>query len=195
MPTLLSPADLSKAQWDNLVALLRAESGLGPAPSGTSPGTRLSGIAYVGQGFQMWTEKVPAIGVQLMEFTETPAASGRHWVDTRFHVIVCAKSTDTSAASRFGANTKPNQEDAMANLQPFVSDGSGNGVSPVLRDIQYRKLGTTTVGGNVQPNAQFIQIERISYEWEIGQGQTGTSAEVFAYAILELRARQWVAIF
>ena len=170
MPNL-DPADLSKAQWDYLVTLLNNEKA-----------TRLSGIQYIGKAYQLWSEVVPSIGVQLKKFTENEYATTRHKVVTTFDIILAVKSTDASAVERFGANTPANLEDAMAILQPYVSDGSGNGLSPVLRDPQYRTLNG---------NAVRSQISDISYEWEIGPGE---APQIWAYALVTFMAEQIVAI-
>lgn len=174
----LSPADLSRAQWDYLVSALNSET--------QSPG-RLQGITYVGKSYQLWTQDPPALGVQFKKFTEEPYATSRHLVKTYFDIILAVKSTDATASVRFGANTPANLDDAMEILQPYVSDGSGNGLSPVLRDPQYRTLGTT----NGQPNAARSQILDITYEWEIGPGE---APEIWAYALITFMAEQYVAI-
>jgi hypothetical protein len=182
----LQPAELSAAQWSYLIAVLKAEAGLGSAPPGTSPGTRLTGVKYIGKAYHMWTDETPAIGLQLKRAKLLPCASRRKWLYTQFDIIMGVNSTIATAAPN-----KPNLEDAMAQLQPLVSDGQGNGLANVLLDPQYRTLGSSTVNSVVQQNAQTSLTDEVEYEWEVGQGQ---NAQIVAYALLTFTAKQIIAI-
>jgi len=195
--SVLSPAELSDAQWTYLVAALKSEAGLGSPPSGTTSGNRLTGIQYVGAGYHLWTESNPSIGVQLKECREyngdafgLRSATSRHVFVSTFDIIIGVQSTDATASSRFGANIKANAEDAMFLLRPYISGPSGSpgsGISAVLRDPQYRLLGST----NGQNNCARSQITGIDYEWEIGPGE---NAQMWAYGLITLQAGALVQI-
>jgi hypothetical protein len=186
--TNLFPQVLREAQWDYITALLRSEAGLGTAPSGTTSGNRLTALKYVGQSLHLWTEKVPALGIQLRTSNESQLAVGRHGLRSTFDIVIGTQSTPASAASRFGAGTKINLEDAMLQLKPIVNDyAGGTGLEFVLKDPQYRLLGTTS--GAV--NANRSQIESVTYSDYIKEGANG---QVWAYAHIVFIAEQLVGI-
>ncbi len=197
MPSLLTPGELSAAQWTYLMQVFQAEAGMTGAsgPPGTTPGTRLTGIKYVGKAYALWTEQLPTIGVQLRSVKQTAGPSRRRWVQTTYDIIVGTQSTDESATARNGSNTKANLEDAMAQLVPFVNDGAGNGIEPVLMDPQYRLLGSTTINDIEQNNAQDSWVDEVNFEWDSTGGESGTNAQIFAYGIVTFSAKQYIAIF
>lgn len=185
----LNPQVTAEAQWDYLIALLKSEAGLGPPPAGTTSGNRLTALKYVGQAYALWTKENPAIGVQLRESPEEVEASQRHKITTVFDMIIGVQSTDASASSRFGANTKANLEDAMLTLKPIINDNAGGGLRGVLMDPQYRNLGLT----GIYANAATSKIKNVEYEWEVTEGE---NARVWAYALITFTAVQLnVAIF
>jgi hypothetical protein len=172
--------------------MLKSEAGLGAAPAGTVSGNRLTSIVYVGKSYYLWEKETPSIGVQLKSLRERSQVSMKHFVTTQFDIIMGVQSTDATATANNGGQLRQaNLEDAMSMLQPLVSDGNGNGLSPVLRDMQYRSLGTSTVGAYTQVNAQRTQISDIDYEWSITQGE---NAQIWAYALVTLIAEQLVSI-
>ena len=163
----------AKGQWDYLITTLRAE---------TAAGHRLVGVNYVGKAFQLWNENPPAIGVQLKRCTKTRLATSRRLMTSTFWIVIGVQSTAASAAAHMGANTPPNLEDAMAILEPFVGDASGNGIIPILDDQTNYNMGgyaMTTLSGDVE------------YDWDI---KPGNAPQIWAYAQISLTAQAEVLI-
>jgi len=197
VPSILNPAELSVAQWNFLVSVLQCEAGLpgAVAPAGVSPGNRLNGIKYVGRGYSLWTKQLPSIGVQRRSIKLSPGPSQRRWVTTIFDIVIGTQSTDASATTRNGSQQEANLEDAMAQLDPLVSDTSGNGLTNVLIDPQYRTMGQSTVNSITQNNAQNSEIDEINFEWDASGGELETGREIYAYAIFTFVAKAYIAIF
>ena len=162
-----------KAQWDALLAAFSSEAVVGK---------RLDGISYVGRTFDLWTEKAPAIGVQLMSASVGPSASMQRELTTVYAVVVGCQSTDATASANMGANTPANIEDAMNQVQSFVADGAGNGIIPILCDA-----ANFTLGGY----AYEILSGNVKYDWQVMPGE---EAQIWAYAVIMVTAKQktWI---
>lgn len=167
---VLQPADLAAQQWAQLLAITQAEM---------LPGGRLTSLQDVRKSAHLWTDKVPAAGIQLQKVIEAPYAAQHHRVTTQFVIIVACNSVDTTVGTVL---TPANLDDAMAQLQTLVSDGNGNGFAPVLRDPVNRFLNNT---------ASQTGITNIDYQWDLKPGAT---PQIWAYAFITFEAVATVAI-
>lgn len=171
----LSPQDQAKQQWDYLVTTLTAEM---------QPSKRIPTCKDVRHTLSLWTEFVPAIGVQLMDVLEQQHSTQRHIMQCNFVVQVSCQSTPTSATA--AGYAKPNLDDAMAQLQALVSDGSGNGVCAILRDPANRTLGG---------NAGFSRITAVHYQPDVQPGSDiNNEPEIWAHAFIDFQTVSQVAI-
>ena len=165
--------DTSNAVWDWLVSTFRAE---------TAVGHRNTGILDVRKGLQLWTQAVPAMGVQLMSSRRKTYATNKDLLTHEFVIVVGVKSLDSTSPTGF-----PNLDDANQHLVPLLSDGAGNGIIAILDyDI--------TVGGL----ANTSRITRIDYQQEIrdipASEQAGQVSDVWAYAFITFETEHFVTI-
>lgn len=168
MPLL--PQDLAAQQWSQLITIIQNEMQVGG---------RLATLQDLRKGWQLWTGKIPAMGVQLTKIREEPAVSRKHLVTTTFQIIVAANSTDVINGDQ---KTPANLDAAMATLQTLISDGSGNGLAPVLRDPANYFLNGY---------AMRTSITDIDYLWDVEPGET---PQIWAYASVTYIAKNEVAI-
>lgn len=160
-----------KAQWDAIVALLQAE---------VNPSGKLSTVKYVGRSAHLWTENSPAIGVQFNKATVAPYGSMRREMTSTFWIVVGVQSTDATAAANMGADTPPNLEDAMDQLQAIIADGNGNGILPTLNEAQNYSLGGY---------AYRMIADSVECQWEIGPGKPPA---IWAYGVISVTVKQLV---
>jgi hypothetical protein len=123
----MSADEQSRTMWNALMAILQAEM---------TPTGRLSTVQDLRRGAQLWRQVSPAIGVQHLGYKSMPNASHRRLVNVEFLIVVGAASVSTmdNTQSPPVMTKKANLDDANALLDPILSDGSGNGVGPVLND-------------------------------------------------------------
>ena len=153
--SFLGSSERSFVNWDSLLAIIRGAA---------MPGGKLAGIALVESVAPPEQSVFPVVGVQFSDYAETAFGNRQHKVVSTFDIVVAVVQkfdarhpiVDTTAA-------------ALAQLRPFVNDGIGNGMSPLLR-------GNPTLGGACYRS--FIQ----SMRYMVGQN-AGSSAGTLATAV------------
>jgi len=181
MGVILSPADLSNAQWDYLLDTFRAEMAVGKRLHGVSwkdatGASRTSSISDMRRSLHLWTQQTPPIaGVQLSGYLPEVMYTNRRWLVTEFTVRVAVQ------ALAYG-QTPANGDDAMAELCAFIADGNGNGFGEILRDP-----GNYTLGGNCK-SARVTNIQPVL---SIGDGNT---PDIWAEAYITIKAEKPLAV-
>jgi len=172
---VLQPEDLTAQQWTWLVTTLRSEMATG----------RITACKDVRESLSLWTEYVPAIGVQLMDVKEDQNSTARHIVLATFAIQVSTQSTQATATAN--GYEIANLDDAMGQLRALVSDGAGNGVAPILRDPSYRSLGG---------NAATSRITGIHFQPDVrpGADPATNDPEIWAHAFIDFVTTSPVAI-
>lgn len=193
---LVTPEAFAQEQWQQIIANIEAEMNVGPTGpgSGTNPTGRLQQLWYCHPTIDMWTGKYPVAAVQLMDTVERVAATHRMDVESHFIVRIAAQSTPQSAAAfraplMAGVPAPANLDDAMAQLQTLISDGEGNGLSPVLRDRNNFNLKSASLPNGV---AYETRITGIKFDWEMDAGNNQHT--VLAYCTYSFLAKVRVTI-
>ncbi|TAM90634.1 hypothetical protein EPN42_05685 [bacterium] len=179
--------DQAKMQWAQLVSIIQDEMNVGPGGPGTGANTagRLQTLYDVRQSIDLWTGVYPAAGVQLIECPETPYATRRHKVLSTFHLVVATQSGGDQASGSYTpppVGQDPNLDHAMAQMQTLLSDGNGNGLLAVLRDVNNFTLGGYAIR---------TQIRNLKFDWQI---KPGAENAAYAYAVVEYIAEALVDI-
>jgi hypothetical protein len=165
------PEEHSAQQWAAVVALLRAQIG---------PGNQLPTVMDVRASVDLWTEELPAVGVQLHRIRVVPEFTKKHHTFAEFLILASVKSLAITGPPYI----PPNLDDANARLQAILADGNGNGIANILRDPANHTLSGLA--------ARMI-VTGIEYSWEIGRGAAG-SDEVWAHALLSLTVEDYISI-
>jgi hypothetical protein len=174
-----SSDELSKLMWDQLVAVLQAEM---------TPTGRLSTVQDLRRGIQLWRDVSPAIGVQHYSYTEKPYATHKHQVANNFQIACACASVPTVVN---GSVTKiANLDDANAQLDLLLSDGSGNGVGPVLRSTVNNGLFDPTLNGKLGLRSEITSLQR---SWDIRAG-SDDNERVWAYGLYTYTVYTYVII-
>ena len=173
---ILNPEQASSAQWDFLVSNFKTEQ---------ANGKRLTLVKAVSESLSLWTEFIPAVGVQLMDAREEFHATGKHKLYCDF-VIQCSTQSTAASASANGFAI-PCLDDAMKQLRTIVSDGAGNGICSILRDPANRTLGGS---------AGTSQIKGIHFQPEIKPGANVNTddPEIWAHCFVDFTTLQFVTI-
>ena len=180
-------ADTSKAQWDKIVSILKAEMASGRLKDcswtdvkGTTHTTTMQDVQ---RSLDLYTETLPACGVQLAGYTLTPEGAGRRLMTTKFSILVTVKATDYTDGA---GNTVPaNAADALAQGYAFVSDGNGNGISEIFRDQNNYTLGGLCRVSKITDIETHATIDRAE----------GGNSQVWADYYLTLYCEQLVNLF
>lgn len=160
-----------KWQWDAIVNQLKNEMALGASG-------RLSSLKDVRHSIHLWTDSVPAAGVQIMDISFQEASNHKRLMTCTYAIIVAAQSTEASA----GVNSIPNLDDAMTQVQPLIDDGSGNGIVNVLLDPSFYTVNNF---------AERSKITGIHYHPEI---RPGAPAQIWANVLIDFETQQHVGI-
>lgn len=155
--------DLESTVWTALYNTILSETVL----AGANPTGRLQTCKDLRKSIHLFTGNLPAIGVQSLGWQAERYSTVHDLLTLRFHIIVAANSKPVTA-------TPANMDDANANLQPLISDGSGNGLGPILRDGENFALTRFMTGVS---ETWLSQLER---SWEIKEGQ---DPQVIAYGL------------
>ena len=91
---ILNPEQASSAQWDFLVSNFKTEQ---------ANGKRLTLVKAVSESLSLWTEFIPAVGVQLMDAREEFHATGKHKLYCDFVIQCSTQSTAASASAMYAA--------------------------------------------------------------------------------------------
>lgn len=159
------PEDLSLAQWNYLLTTLRTE-----AQSG-----RIQQIKDIRPSLDLWTREQPAAGVQITDLVFQDYASGRLQMFTEFTIRIAAQA-------QASGTIPPNGDIVNQTLWPLISDGNGNGFSPILRDRANFTLGGTAASFKITRVRPFVTID---------DGETG---DVWAEAYITAQAWKIVSI-
>jgi hypothetical protein len=159
--------DLESTVWTALYDVLESETNIGATGpgSGSNPTGRLQTCADLRKSIHLWTQRLPAIGVQSLGYEAARYSTQFDILTIRFHIIAAANSLPSGAVPA-------NMDASNATLQPLISDGSGNGVGPILRDPENFFLGT--------PGVIETWLSGVERSWEVESGQT---PQVWSYAL------------
>lgn len=172
---ILNPEQTSSALWDYLVTTFKSEMTTGRLPT----------VKAVQESLSLWTEFVPAVGVQLMDVRESDYATGTHLIYCDFVIQISSQSTAVSAAAN--GYQVPNLDDAMKQTRLILSDGAGNGVASILRDPKNRTLGGAAANS---------QIKGMHFQPEIKPGANPATddPEIWAHCFVDFTTVAPVAI-
>jgi hypothetical protein len=165
------PEEHSAQQWAAVVSLLRAQIG---------PGNQLPTVMDVRASVDLWTEELPAVGVQLQRIRVVPEFTKKHHTYADFLILASVKSEAIVGPPYI----PPNLDDANARLQTIIADGAGNGLANILRD---------PVNHTLSGMAARMIVTGVEYSWEIGRGAVG-SDQVWAHAIVSVTIEDYVSI-
>lgn len=171
-----NPGDEIKAQWDWLFSTLQ---------TATQSGGALHGIQDVRRGLMLWTGVTPAIGVQFMGAKFKDYTQRARMMTAEFMFVVAAQSTPATAAVNTGTNAPPNVDDANQLLQPFISDGNGNGLLSLLLNPTYRLLSGLVM------RSYFGSID---YQPDIRPAGAPDQGQIWMYAFVSFFTEQEVSI-
>lgn len=115
---------------DLLVNEITSQTALGGNPAGVlavqpNPDGS-SGIKFIGRIVPPEQEIFPQIAVQCLEYDEDPTATNTHAFVGRFLITIAVRQSHDPAIADTG-------NAALQNLRNYQNDGSGNGLSPLLR--------------------------------------------------------------
>lgn len=183
---MLNPADTSKAQWDQIVAILKSEMGSGRlknvAWTNAAGQAQTSTLGDVRRSLHLYTQQpagTASCGVQLSKYSVVRDASSLRKMTTEFTIQVAVQALSYAV----GATTYPaNGDDALAQAWAFVSDGNGNGISEILRDPNNRTLGNNAMTTILSAGVPVLSI---------GDGET---PQIWADIYLTLIAEMQVSI-
>lgn len=184
---MATAVDTSKAQWDQIVAILKTEMASGRLNNCAWSDTK--GIAHtttmgdVQRSVDLYTGTLPACGVQLTDLQLGPEGAGRRLMKTTFAVLVSVKAADYTDGS--GNLVIANGADALAQGYAFVSDGAGKGIAEIFRDQTNYTLGGTARIAKMTKVQPFVQIDRAE----------GTNGQVWADYYITLYCEALVNLF
>ena len=172
------PEDYAFEQLEYLYTTLGNELNYGAGGPGTGSNTsgRLQQVASWGR--TVWPDftALPYVGVQLERMQEQRYASQRrHLITTTFSIVGVVQVEAT-------ADNILKVDDALAAVRTLASDGSGNGILPILRDNANFTLGTVNGG----PAAEENWISDVLYQWD--ESPVGKSTQYIAYVTITLLA-------
>lgn len=189
MPVLPGYEDRTKLQWDKIVSILQTEAQSGGRLNAVSwsdatGAAQTSSIVDVRRNTQhFFTDPLdPAkydvrtrgvAGVQLTSWDSAVYASNRRWLVTEFEIVVMVTSVTHTVT---GGDLIANGDDALAQAWAFISDGNGNGISPIFRDH-----ANWTLGGN----CTMLNLTRGIPKLEVSTGET---PQIWASISMTLRA-------
>lgn len=139
----MTPSDLTKAQWDQIVAILKSEMSTGRLKNvqwtNVAGVAQTSTIAVVNRSLHLYTGLLPAIGVQLQKGQVSKYSTAERWLANEFTLQIAVQADAYSATVSVPANG----DDALTQAWAFISDGTGNGISEIFRDPLNRTLNNT----------------------------------------------------
>lgn len=185
---MATAADTSRAQWDQIVTILKTEMASGRLKNcnwtDVTGAAKTTTLQDVQRSLHLYTDKLPACGVQLKSYSLTPEGAGRRKLTTEFVILLTANATDYTDGS--GNTVIANAADAMAHGYALVSDGSGNGICEIFRD-----QANYTLGGNAGRGSHITNIQAYA---QIAPAEGGNS-QVWADYYITLVAESLVNLF
>ncbi len=156
------------AIWNKIVAVLQGEMNVGPTGPGSGSNTtgRLQSLQYVHKTIHLWSDELPAVGVQLIEEDPEPYGQRKQLVTIEFRIVVAAKAAVDS-------NGNITLDDAFSKLMQLIEDGNGNGVMAVLRDPANFSLGGLAM--------ETYSRGKNKYDWDVDKAVGATDARAYAY--------------
>lgn len=156
----MTPTDYTGAQWAQIVSILKTEASSGRLKNvswtNQSGSAQTSTIADVRKSLHLYTGQIPAIGVQLSKYSIKKYSTAERWLTSEFTILV---SVQAKAYTDGSGNAVPaNGEDALAQAWAFVSDGTGKGLSEILRDPANRTLNNTCTQAFVTAGVPVLSI-------------------------------------
>jgi len=180
-------ADTSRLQWDQIVSILKTEAASGRlkdcAWTDVKGNAKTTTLADVQRSLDLYTENLPAAGVQLTDMRFQPEGAGRRLMITEFTILISAKASDYADGS--GNTVIANGADALAQGYAFIADGNGNGLSPIFTDQNNYTLNGNARVCRITGNKAFLQIDRAE----------GGNSQVWADYYVTLHCEQLVNLF